>query len=209
VKFSTSIIPLLLFVTSALAIETNTVYLRPEGGVPLSGEASTNAYEMQGNEAKDLPESRPAELDPDGHWGAISSDLQLSIRFSTNIFMVGDPIEATVILRNTSTNAVILPTSGPWTMDFSAMTQRKGTLKPADRSKWYRYSGPANLPLRSRRQISYRFKLNDIFDLQAPGKYRLSAKRLKDKWGELPEIESGTAEITIVPREPGRLPKDE
>ena len=192
------ILTLLVVASSSIAIDTNIIYVPLESGVPLSEAAKISAYERQLDLAKNSPESRPAELDPEGHWGAIASGLQVSIRFSTNVFISGHPIDATVILRNTTTNRVILPTSGPWTIDFFVLNSHKESLKATDRSKWYMSLGMANLSLTSRRQLSYGFNLNDIFDLKTPGKYYVSAKRLKDKWGELPEVKSDIAEITIV-----------
>jgi len=177
---------------------TNAIYVPLEPGVPLSDAVRRRAYEAQLELAKNLPESRPAELDPEGNWGPLASGLQLGIRLSTNTFVSGQPIRATVILRNTSTNSIVLPTFGPWSIDLNALDGGHQALKAANRSKWYTYSGTANLPLTPKRQLSYVFDLNDIFDLRTPGKYYLSAKRLKEWWGVLPEVQSGTAQISVV-----------
>lgn len=49
-------------------------------------------------------ECRPAEQDPEGHWGEVVGGFQLSIRSATNVFVIGKPIPITVIFRNTETN---------------------------------------------------------------------------------------------------------
>jgi hypothetical protein len=52
------------------------------------------------NQAEKLPESRPAELDPDGHWGEATNGLQVSLRFEKKFFTNGEPVVATLLLRN-------------------------------------------------------------------------------------------------------------
>lgn len=49
-----------------------------------------------------LPECRPAKDDPDGHWSPIQFGGQLGLRFTTNTFASGQPIEARIFIRNTS-----------------------------------------------------------------------------------------------------------
>lgn len=68
---------LLLPACGALAVETNVIYVPLESGVPLSDAVRGRTYERQLELAKNLPESRPAELDPEGNWGAVASGLQL------------------------------------------------------------------------------------------------------------------------------------
>ena len=49
-----------------------------------------------------MPKCRPAEDDPEGHWGAPSEGYQLSIRLEKETFTNGEPITASVLLRNVS-----------------------------------------------------------------------------------------------------------
>lgn len=183
---------------AVFASDTNVTYLPVDPRGYVGNTARVKAYAEQMEAAKGRPESRPAELDPEGHWGTVTAGVQISIRLSTNVFALGQPIEATVTLRNVTTNSMALRSAGPWTIDFSGFNESKQALAVTNRALWYIYSGSANVGLPARRQITYQFKLNDILDLREPGRYYLAAKRVKDKWPGLPEVQSGTAEITVV-----------
>jgi hypothetical protein len=37
-------------------------------------------------------ECNSAELDPKGHWGLVAAGFRLSLRFKTNVFIIGDPV---------------------------------------------------------------------------------------------------------------------
>jgi len=52
--------------------------------------------------AKHAPECRPAEQDPEGHWGQPTEGFQLSIRLEKESFTNGEPVTACVMLRNVS-----------------------------------------------------------------------------------------------------------
>jgi hypothetical protein len=52
--------------------------------------------------AKHAPECRPAAQDPEGHWGPVTEGFQLSIRLQKASFTNGEPVTASVILRNVS-----------------------------------------------------------------------------------------------------------
>lgn len=183
---------------AVFASDTNAIYLPIDPRGYVGETARIKAYAEQIEAAKGRPESRPAQLDPEGHWGKVTAGMQLSIRLSTNVFALGEPIEATVALRNVTTNSVNLLTSGAWTIDFSGFDEKKEPLTVTNRASWYTYSGSAFVALPARRQIAYKFKLNDVLDLRRPEKYYISAKRVKDKWPGLPEIRSGTVEIVVL-----------
>lgn len=53
-------------------------------------------------QAKQAKDARPAEDDPEGNWGQISEGFQLSIRLSKNTFTNGEPVSASILLRNVS-----------------------------------------------------------------------------------------------------------
>src|SRR5207247_4417721 len=46
--------------------------------------------------------SRPPGEDPQGNWGVVSEGFQMSVRFDKESFVVGEPIVATVVIRNVS-----------------------------------------------------------------------------------------------------------
>ena len=52
--------------------------------------------------AKHAKDCRPAEQDPEGHWGQPTEGFQLSIRLQKESFTNGEPVTACVILRNVS-----------------------------------------------------------------------------------------------------------
>src|SRR5215472_4660471 len=67
-------------------------------------EDHTNKYFIptpeQIKQARHAKESRPAKEDPEGNWGAVNEGFQLSIRLSKSTFTNGEPVVATIILRN-------------------------------------------------------------------------------------------------------------
>jgi hypothetical protein len=183
---------------SAFAEETNVIYLPVDPKGYFGEAAKARAHVEQMEAVKGRPECRPAEADPEGHWGAPTAGLQLSIRFQTNVFASGQPIAIRVVLRNVTTNSMTLPNPGPWAVDFSALNEKQHALIATNRAKWYTYSGSAFVGLPARRQIAYDYRLDDIFDLRNPGNYYISAVRAKADSPGLPQISSGTAMITIV-----------
>jgi hypothetical protein len=52
--------------------------------------------------ARSAPECRPADNDSDGHWGMPWEGIQLSIRLQKKVFTNGEPIMASITLRNVS-----------------------------------------------------------------------------------------------------------
>jgi hypothetical protein len=63
-----------------------------------SGERLINLKKIE--EAKKLPECRPAQQDAEGHWGLITNGFQLSLRFKKIMFTNGESIMATILIRN-------------------------------------------------------------------------------------------------------------
>src|ERR1035438_8320956 len=126
---------------AVFAGDTNVIYLPVDPRGYVGETARIKAYAEQTEAAKGRPESRPAELDPEGHWGTVTAGVQLSIRLSKNFFALGQPIEATVTLRNVTTNSMNLLSAGAWTIDFSGFDEKKEALTITNRASWYRYSG--------------------------------------------------------------------
>lgn len=184
------------------APDTNVIYLPVPPRFLLAAPARVRQVETQELEAeiercKNLPECRPAELDPAGHWGPVCAGLQLSARVPTNVFTAGQPIDVTVILRNTTTNRIDVPASGLFMFDFTMLNPNNEPLRP-NRALWLYYSGPGSTTVPGRRQIKGQVRLGRIFDLGTPGKYTLYAKRPKGNWSEVPETLSGPVPIEIL-----------
>lgn len=51
-------------------------------------------------EARRSQESRPAAQDPKGNWGSVSEGFELSVRLGKETYQVGEPIAATILIRN-------------------------------------------------------------------------------------------------------------
>lgn len=132
-----------------------------------SNEVKSNAilYAQLRQAAIKSRECLPAELDPNGHWGPITSGFQLSIRSSTNVFVVGKPIPVAVILRNTTTNVLSrLDMSGNEAsfciVDESGHVRR--TVYPGS-------SGIRFVSLAARRQVKHEYDLKEKFHLPIGG----------------------------------------
>lgn len=101
---------MLVFCCAALwAGETNKLYITvtPDGrDVPID---ETN-----------LNESLPAVEFPKGNWGAVEGNIQLSLRFDKESYTNGEPIVATVILRNVADHKVRYSAIRDYSMDGPA-----------------------------------------------------------------------------------------
>jgi hypothetical protein len=59
-------------------------------------------------EARTQRECLPAELFPEGNWGVPQDGLQLSIRFEKQSYLSGEPVLATILLRNITNRTQVL-----------------------------------------------------------------------------------------------------
>lgn len=194
----------LLFARTAFAAETNVYFLPVDRRAYFGEKAKARAYAEQLEAAKNSPESRPAELDPEGHWGAIVSGFQLGIRLSTNTFAVGELIKATVIVRNTTTNSLKLFAPQADLIQLVITTNSETPLPQPPRKLML--SGPVALGIPERRQIRYSLDVNKTFNLTAAGPHHIMAKRLvqAEVGGTNVELSSAVAEFNLVsPREAG------
>jgi hypothetical protein len=186
-------IPLIL-TASLFGAETNITYLPMESVVHVGRGAASRTYEEMMRGATNS-ECRPAELDPQGNWGQISAGLQLSVRLSTNRFVAGQPIDLTVILRNTTTNGLTLLGSGQATVKLTVSDEHDAPLWSTPPP--IALSGPGSMLLPGRRQVKYHF------DLRGPvtntGTYNVSASRGLGQGKEgFAEVRSGTAFFHVV-----------
>ena len=87
--------------------ETNLTYVIDDGMLVAQnakGEFKLNKSKVEA--AKSMQECLPASEFPEGNWGDVCAGFQLSLRFETNVFVSGVPINAALILRNV-TNTVL------------------------------------------------------------------------------------------------------
>ena len=152
------------------------------------------------------PESRPADQDPEGHWGSPTEGFQLSVRFPTNTFRVGDPIVAYAYLRNL-TNSYREYILG-WGDKASpacdvVITDARGQELPSKRLFNNLIVSARTSRVQPLMQHRYWVRLDNIVDLRHPGEYtaRTTAAVVSmDGKGRI-DISSGPAVIRIIARD--------
>jgi hypothetical protein len=169
----TNCIPPNLFLTEA--------GIRPLFWYTRSGERLVEIRTIEA--ARGSKESRPASEDPEGHWGQATNGFQLSLRFEKEVYTNGEPVLATMLVRNVSNVQLqyLFPARVAATKDGSRL-KRKDDIGVARR-------GPARL-LYPQTQARDQENLNQVYDL-TPGEYKFWAAC--DKW--LPS--SGTVKVKI------------
>jgi hypothetical protein len=191
------------------------IRLRSEGGGEIreldTGSKESNAYRLS------------AEDDPDGNWGWASEGMQMSLRFSKNVVSSGEPVIATILIRNVSDkpgyyslwgtsvekdfNLTVVGESGAGLASLRAQSDL--SIDPGKSGFKQRLSNIVNnskaIPLPPGSQNSHLIRLDELFDLRNPGKYYVTASHSiptldRVGWGM---TASGTA-ILEVQASPGR-----
>ena len=175
------------------------------------GTAVTNRAiikQERADECRVAGEDLPAEADLSGNWGFSSEGFQLSLRFEKPVFLTGEPIIATLIVRNVSGGARADSIALPDRTDFVVTNEKDEPLKridifrpnPTEKEERLRATFKGfSLQLEADEQWKYKMVLTDIFDLRRPGTYYVRAMRRiwkPDKTAG--EILSGTASIKII-----------
>jgi hypothetical protein len=126
-----------------------------------------DAESKDDEERSEIKESRPADQDPDGHWGPALDGLQLSLRFKKQAYTNGENIIAIVLIRNVSSNSIdydaMYTSAYPSPINISASKdqERLKIKKPPD---WHGGSlRRTQLPPQS--QDKYEVNLNQFFEL--------------------------------------------
>lgn len=122
-------------------------------------------------EAENSKECRPADEDPEGHWGTPSKGLQLSLRFEKQTFTNGEPIEAVILIRDITNQPVVYfrPTR------VKAMKDGK-VLKRKDDTGVIIITMPPETTLFAQTQQKNHERLDQIYDLSQDGKYVFQAE---------------------------------
>ena len=100
---------LLLLIVVAVFAQANKFYVTEETHTTAFFTPTAEQIEQ----AKRAKDSRPTEDDPEGNWGQISEGFQLSIRFSKDTFTNGEPVIASILLRNVSDRPITYYVSYP------------------------------------------------------------------------------------------------
>jgi len=168
--------------------------------------------------AKHAKECRPADQDPEGHWGPVTEGFQLSVRLERESFTNGEPVTACVILRNVSgklrryftapmhdpMSKILLTRGGqrvPTNDEPKPGASAPERLKPVFGGSMWSFPSPAGT------QRKFFVELNKMFDLGTNGEYVVQAMRtipsLDLKSEE--EVASGKAAFRITDA-PGPAP---
>lgn len=174
--------------------ETNAFFVTAEG-YPI--------YQEKIEAASRAPECRPVELDPEGHWGPITEGFQLSLRFTNTVVHVGEPLIATIILRNVSPTNLFNSVWGRDTQYTMVITDSSG--QPLLGAEW---RGGSRFPgvLDKGTQLKVESNLTLRYPFTRPGTYSVYAMRraiLKLDGSGHTEIVSGKVSFTILPAPPG------
>lgn len=131
-------------------------------------------------EALKSNESLPANQDPGGHWGKVVDGLQLSLRFDTQQFTNGEPVSATILMRNVSTNQLtyITDTMTLQPAPINVVVWRDNErLKLITAGKHTFIEGTARrASLFPQTQHKYSVRLDKYYDFSHPGDYKVQAE---------------------------------
>lgn len=169
---------LLLAARLLAAAETNKLYVTDDGFLFMTradGEVIMDPRKVE--ESKSSEESLPAKEFPSGNWGSPTNGFQLSLRFDKQLYEVGDPVIATILLRNV-TNATLNYFSSiselGSAVDFQVANGEGAVLLANnERSDFYNVG---NRQLAPGTQHKYQARLNGRVDLSKPGKYIVFAR---------------------------------
>src|SRR5437588_386756 len=84
--------------------QTNSAYVTEDPAGKYSRVPPT-AEELKA--AEGAKEARPADQDMEGNWGRATEGFRLSVRLSKSVFTNGEPVVATVFLRNVTDGPLI------------------------------------------------------------------------------------------------------
>ena len=139
--------------------------------------------------ARHTKECRPAQQDPEGHWGPVTEGFQLSIRLQKDTFTNGEPVKVCVILRNVSgkllryfSNPIEDPMSKIVLMRGQQRLLGNNETKPGatfpERLKYLHSGSLGSLPSPVGTQRKFLVELSKMFDLGTNGEYVVQALRI-------------------------------
>lgn len=158
--------------------------------------------------------SAPSEQDPSGNWGFISEGVQMSVRFGSLAATAADPIDLTILLRNTFDQGIGLSLGKPPEQEFNLQVfdssntpvfPKRPLPEGTDFQKRLSQieNGPKSFSIQPHTQTEVVVPLSDLFDLTRPDRYFVSASHSVRKLdgSENGAVVSGTAMIEIIARD--------
>jgi hypothetical protein len=147
------------------------IYLTDQGLVFWYGPGGTLVVKTEAiDKARKLPESRPAEQDVEDHWGQATNGFQLALRFQKTTFTNGEPIKATMFMRNV--------TDKPQTYyrpTYIIATKDDRVLENKNAGKQIIIDMLPETKLIPQTQCEDCETVNDSYDLSTPGTYIFQA----------------------------------
>jgi hypothetical protein len=161
-------------------------YITDDGNLNVLG-FTNNMYVMRPEDlaaARQQPECRPAADFPEGNWGPVESGYQLSLRLNKPAYTNGEPIFATLLMRNVTNAAVYLhygafPMDGEYGPIGFVVTSKSGVLTPREFGGPYIVTTAAFRWVLPGTQAKYVERLNRRYDL-TNGTYTVQA--VKSAW---------------------------
>lgn len=151
-------------------------------------------------EALQSPEGRPAEEDPEGHWSPVLEGFQLSLRFSKQEYVIGEPVTAILLKRNTLYEPVEWRGSSSAAEGFSFLIVNEQLRALPSLAEPIIGGSSRSQRLEARTQRRFILDLAKEYDLSRPGTYSVSASHhvfSREKGISVPQ-QSGTALIRLV-----------
>jgi hypothetical protein len=130
-------------------------------------------------DAEKAKESRPADQDPEGHWGKVVDGFQLSLRFERQEFSNGEPIIVSILMRNVSDKRLTYireTVNGRPSPIYVAVWKEQEKLKLETDDNLVPRASATKVDLYPRTQHRYRLRLDKFYDLSKPGVYSVQAE---------------------------------
>lgn len=138
-------------------------------------------------EAEKSLESRPSDDYLQGNWGQATNGFQLSLRFGKSIFTNGEPIMATILMRN------ITDTPQTYYRPIKIIVEKDGkVLRRKNESGLLESHAPPMKTLFPQTQDKYIRNIQRIYTLSSDGKYLVQAVSGR------PSVSSKSVSITIT-----------
>lgn len=188
---------------------TNIIYVTDNGHIYLETLKKRWIDPRYIAEAKTNRESWPANAFPEGNWGELDNGIQVSLRFDKQIYTNQEPINAIVLVRNTTNRGFVFYDSNdvaPGTVNFLAYTESNQLVAQKPRNYiGLRYSNGGMNGIRAGLQLKYVDFLNRTYDLTNGNylvqasitAYRTNGTNTTIPYGVPYEIKSAKVPITI------------
>ena len=194
------------------ASNTNIVYLPVDSKVYFGESAQEMSDAEQLKKAKNSEESRPAELDPNGHWGKVAGgtadsqteinwgknvcEVQFAITIETNTVTAGQAFRITEHIKNSSTNSIALHSVEQYLVSDSGKKYKLPSVLDISTESGPNIDAPYTVESGKIDEIPYTVKINA--DIQ-PGDFTIIAiEHIATSDKKACEIPPNSLKVTVV-----------